>query len=321
VVVTTPAPGGGASATLTFTVNNPAPVLSSISPSTVTVGSGAFSLAATGSSFVQGSVVQVDGSARTTHFVNSTQITADLLAGDDSATGTHTITVFNPTPGGGTSGGTTLTVASQPNPVPVLSTLSPCGKVAGAAAFTLTINGASFVPGATATFNGAAVPVTFVSASQVTAAIPQSSVATAPSNDSVQVVVSNPSPGGGASGPAYFGIASKVSTLSGNVQNLFTLNCATGSCHVTGSTTAPMSLESGKSFAALVGVISSEIGCAPTLRVLSCGALRSQSTLIDKIYASASSPACSGNPMPKGAPLTATELKTILDWVAQGAPP
>jgi nitrite reductase/ring-hydroxylating ferredoxin subunit len=134
VVVTTPAPGGGASATLTFTVNNPAPVLSSISPSTVTVGSGAFSLAATGSSFVQGSVVQVDGSARTTHFVNSTQITADLLAGDDSATGTHTITVFNPTPGGGTSGGTTLTVASQPNPVPVLSTLSPCGKVAGAPA-------------------------------------------------------------------------------------------------------------------------------------------------------------------------------------------
>ncbi|MCP3136349.1 hypothetical protein [Pyxidicoccus xibeiensis] len=52
-----------------------------------------------------------------------------------------------------------------------------------------------------------------------------------------------------------------------------------------------------------------------------CGPLRSQSVLIDKVLATNASPACSGAPMPKGQPLTAAEKQTLIDWVAQGAPP
>jgi cytochrome c551/c552 len=48
--------------------------------------------------------------------------------------------------------------------------------------------------------------------------------------------------------------------------------------------------------------------------------LRSQSVLIDKIRATSTSPACSGAPMPKGAPLSAADKQRIIDWVAQGAP-
>ena len=317
VAVTNPSPGGGTSGTVTFTVNNPAPTLSSISPTTVVTGSGAFTLTVNGGGFVSSSAVQLDGGALVTTFVNTAQLTAAVPSTADASSGTHTLTVVSPSPGGGTSGGATLTVSASANPVPVVSTLSPCGLVAGAGSFTLTLNGASFVSGATATFNGAAVTVTFVSSSKLTAAIPSTLVATPPSGDAAPVVVTNPGPGGGPSSTVYFGVASKASALSANVQPIFTAGCATNGCHTT-SGTAPMSLESGLSFGSLVGVTST--GCVPTLRVLACGPLRAQSVLVDKILATSSSPACSGNPMPKGSPLSTSEKQIIIDWVAQGAP-
>jgi len=318
VEVVTPAPGGGTSATQSFAVNNPAPAITSIFPSAATVGSGAFSLSVAGTGFVPSSAVLLDGSGRTTHYVNSTQVTADILAGDDAAIGTHTVSVVNPGPGGGTSGGATLTVASQPNPTPTISSLSPCGAVAGAAAFTLTVNGTGFATGVSATFAGSAVTATLVSANQVTAAIPAALVASAPAGNAAAVVLTNLGPGGGASNTAYFGIAGKSSTLAANVQPVFTASCLGGGCHITGSA-APMSLESGKAYGTLVGVTSS--GCPATLRVLACGPLRSQSTLVDKILATGANPACSGSAMPKAAPLSAAEKQAIIDWVAQGAPP
>jgi hypothetical protein len=320
VVVDSPSPGGGTSTSLDFPVRNPKPSITSISPSTVTVGSGAFSLTVDGSGFVSSSVVQVDGSARTTYFVTANQLTADLPAGDDAIVTGHTISVVNPTPGGGTSTGVTLTVASQPNPVPTITTLSPCGKVAGSGSFSLTINGTDFVPTATATFNGAALAVNYVSATQLTATVGAAAIATAPSNDAMPVIVTNPAPGGGSSNTAYFGVASQSSTLGSNVQPIFTASCATVMCHVTGGT-APMSLESGKAFASLVGVASAAVGCSPSLRVLECGPLRSQSVLADKILATTVSPPCAGTAMPKGMPLAAAKQKLIIDWIAQGAPP
>ena len=44
MVVTNPAPGGGASSALNFTVNNPAPTLTSLSPASATAGAGAQTL-------------------------------------------------------------------------------------------------------------------------------------------------------------------------------------------------------------------------------------------------------------------------------------
>src|SRR5207247_5989726 len=103
VTVFSPTPGGGPSGASTFTINNPVPTLSSISPSSAVAGSAAFTLTATGTNFNSSSVVRWNGADRTTTFVSSIQLQAQILAGDIATAGTAPSTVFNPTPGGGTS--------------------------------------------------------------------------------------------------------------------------------------------------------------------------------------------------------------------------
>jgi len=67
----------------TFTINqdgaatsNPVPEITSLSPTGVTAGSGAFTLTVNGSGFINGSVVNFNGNARTTTYVSATQLTA-----------------------------------------------------------------------------------------------------------------------------------------------------------------------------------------------------------------------------------------------------
>ncbi|MCL5256307.1 MAG: Ig-like domain-containing protein [Chloroflexi bacterium] len=95
--------GSATSNAATLTVNNPAPVLSTIDPATAQAGDGGFTLTVTGSGFLSGSVVRWNGADLTTTFVNSTQLTASVPAANIASAGTAEITVFNPTPGGGSS--------------------------------------------------------------------------------------------------------------------------------------------------------------------------------------------------------------------------
>src|SRR6266702_7969641 len=110
VVVSNSPPGGGTSAARTLAVLNPAPSISSISPSIVLALGSSFTVTVNGSGFVGGSVVNVNGSPRPTTFVSSTKLTVQVSNTDILTLGTRTITVFNPTPGGGTSNSATLTV-------------------------------------------------------------------------------------------------------------------------------------------------------------------------------------------------------------------
>src|SRR5450759_3833593 len=92
----------------------PVPTTTSLSPTSKTAGQGAFTLTVNGTNFVSGlSVVRWNGADRTTTYVNSTQLTAAITAADIASTGTASVTVFNPTPGGGTSNAQTFTV-NQP---------------------------------------------------------------------------------------------------------------------------------------------------------------------------------------------------------------
>ncbi|MDP2648094.1 MAG: fibronectin type III domain-containing protein, partial [Candidatus Yanofskybacteria bacterium] len=100
----------------TVTINNPLPVLSNISPESKIAGSAEFTLTVNGSNYVSNSVVEFVGSGRTTVFINSTQLTATILASDIVVDGTFSITVTNPAPGGGTSNGSPFTVAPTPPP-------------------------------------------------------------------------------------------------------------------------------------------------------------------------------------------------------------
>ena len=119
-VTNAPPPPGGSTATLTngFTVNNPVPTITSISPTSKTVGDAGFSLTVNGTNFTSDSVVRFNGSDQATTFVSSTQLTAAILAIDLETAGTFSITVFNPAPGGGTSSARIFTVN---NPAPTLA--------------------------------------------------------------------------------------------------------------------------------------------------------------------------------------------------------
>ena len=93
---------------------HPSPTTVSISPTVVAAGGAGFSLLVNGTGFDGASVVRIGGTDRTTTFVSSTQLSVNILASDISSAGTRSITVFNPTPGGGTSNAQTLTVSSAP---------------------------------------------------------------------------------------------------------------------------------------------------------------------------------------------------------------
>jgi len=94
----------------TVTVNNLLPTTTSISPNSKNVGDAGFTMTVTGTNFVSGSEVRFDGAYRTTTYVSNTSLNATIPASDMLTSGTYSITVFNPTPGGGTSNPQTFTV-------------------------------------------------------------------------------------------------------------------------------------------------------------------------------------------------------------------
>jgi trimeric autotransporter adhesin len=101
--------------------------------------------------------------------------------------------------GGGSKTPTPTPVPS--NPQPSVISLSPSSVTAGAAAFSLTVNGSSFINSSTVLWNGAARPTTYNSATSLTAAITAADVDTGADNS---VTVSTPGPGGGTSTANHF---------------------------------------------------------------------------------------------------------------------
>lgn len=105
---------------------NPAPLVATLSPSGAGAGSGAFTLTVNGSGFTAASEVRWDGAPRPTTFVSGTQLRASIGAADVAAVRTAQLTVFSPSPGGGTSAALPFTIS----PPPVL-TVSATSATAG----------------------------------------------------------------------------------------------------------------------------------------------------------------------------------------------
>jgi hypothetical protein len=178
----------------------PVPVASNLSPAVAIAGSPTLTLTVTGSGFAPASVVRWNGADRITTVVSATQLTATITAADLASARTVPVTVFTPTPGGGTSNKLTFTVTAAPA-APTLSSLSPTGATAGSAALTLTVNGKRFVASSVVRWNGSDRMTTFVSASQIRATITAGDLATA---RAVPVTVFTPAPGGGTSSVKSF---------------------------------------------------------------------------------------------------------------------
>jgi 6-phosphogluconolactonase (cycloisomerase 2 family) len=119
--------------------------------------------------------------------------------------------------GGGTASTVNPTQTPNPNlnPVPTISTISPNSAVVCGAAFTLTINGTNFIAASMVNFGGPAPTTTFVSSTQLTAAIPAASIA---STGTMAVTVTNPAPGGGSSNSLTFTIT--TGTVAVNPQSI-----------------------------------------------------------------------------------------------------
>jgi len=163
--------GGVISNSLPFAIVA-APTISSLDPNTITAGSPAFTMTVHGSGFASGASVKWNGTALGTVFVSATQLTATVLASDVASPGTDHVTV---TSGGVTSNSMNFTVVSGP----AITSLNPSTATAGGTAFTLTVTGTGFRSGAVVDWNTTALTTSFSSATQLTASVPASLIATA----------------------------------------------------------------------------------------------------------------------------------------------
>jgi len=98
---------------------------------------------------------------------------------------------------------------APPNPVPIISWISPPSTAPAGPGLTLTVVGSGFVAGSIVQLNGAELSTTFLSADQLTAAISATVIA---SEGTAFVTVLNPGPGGGVSNTAFLSIT--VSTTA-----------------------------------------------------------------------------------------------------------
>ncbi|MBI3650153.1 MAG: IPT/TIG domain-containing protein [Acidobacteria bacterium] len=160
-----------------FIYNNPAPTVSSISPSSGPLGGGT-SVTITGNGFLSGATVTFGGAGATgVTVVSSTAITATTPA---HTAGAVNVVVTNTDTQSGT-----LTNGYTYNTAPSVTAISPTsGPVGGGT--TVTITGTGFIAGATVTLGGAAATsVTVVSSTSITATTPPHAAG------AVNVVVTN----------------------------------------------------------------------------------------------------------------------------------
>jgi RHS repeat-associated protein len=209
VRVTNPAPEGGTSNGVAFNVENPIPVISAIDPASALAGGPSLSVTIYGSGFVPEIVGSCNAQSRPTIYISASEIRIELTTGDLSQGGSLSLSVSNPTPGGGTSNAMTFLV---PNPLPVLTLINPNTIKAGSPGFNLSLNGSGFVPGSSVLFNNHPLPASFIDSTHLEAQVPATAIAQA---GSFSVTVQNPSPGGGTSQSLTF-----IVTPASNVQPL-----------------------------------------------------------------------------------------------------
>ncbi len=117
ISVNCPMSAGFVSNALPFSVQNPVPIVTSLSSSAVVAGAPSLYLSIEGTNFSQNSTVLVNGTPQTNTFPsnNGTQISLMIGPADLAKPGNVQITVSNPAPGGGTSAPLTIKVLSAAN--------------------------------------------------------------------------------------------------------------------------------------------------------------------------------------------------------------
>ena len=117
----------------------PVPILASVSPATAYAGGPAYTIQLTGSGFTSASTVLIGGNPRTTTYVSSTSLTAQVLASDIATTGQFNVQVTTPAPGGGTSNYLEVLIEPAPQTPPAVTVTPSATSVTTAQAFNVTV--------------------------------------------------------------------------------------------------------------------------------------------------------------------------------------
>jgi len=235
VSVRNPPPGGGESDPLYFGVENPVPLVTGTSPGGVVVGSDT-DLSVLGSGFVQRAVVVIEGSRLTPQSVSGTRLTVRLPAQLAVSGATLSLSVENPSPGGGTSSPVDIVVWERS---PYIEALSPRNVFAGSPDFLLTIYGWDFDPDATVTWNGEPRAATVVNDQVIELVV---SAADVVSERTVDILVANP----GAEGPALAQFrVGRVPIANGFVLGARPSGWEFVMAHIDGSESTPITVPEG----------------------------------------------------------------------------
>ncbi len=212
--------------------------LSSLSPSSAFAGGSGFTLTVAGYGFNGSSIIQWNGTARTTTYIDSGHLSTLISSSDVFAVGNFQVTVFTPSVGTSNALVFVVSFSNSTSPVPALTSLSPATATAGSPAFVLTVNGSNFVSDSMVSWNGALRTTTFMSTSQLLASIVAADVQ---NSGTVAVVVTSPAPGGGASNAIAFSVTVTGSTTGGAT----TSGATTGGGTTAGGTTGGATTGSG----------------------------------------------------------------------------
>ncbi len=229
VVASNQGPGGGTSNALRFTVNNPLPVISSLSVTKALLNSEELLLDIVGSGFVSGVTVNFGTVSLTPTAANPTQVSVRVPKELLAKSGIVSVSAANVTPGGGVSNSLAFTVE---NPVPTLTSISLDNIVAGTGDFALTLTGTNFVESSTVGFGNAGLVPSASSPTEMTVTVPASAVQ---DGGVYPVLVSNQGPGGGASNALSFTVNNPAPTLTALSQQTVLLNSQAFTLQVTGT--------------------------------------------------------------------------------------
>jgi len=209
-----------------------------VTPASASAGAASLAIDVKGSGFVAASTLQWNGAALSTTYISATELSANLPASDLVNGTTAEVTVVNTGSGGGTSAAAPFVVT---NPDPSLASINPLSAPAGAGALSLDITGSGFVPSSVVTWNNAPLATTFVSGSEVKAALPAT-------NDAIGVIaavaVSNPTPAGGNSGAINFNVNNPVPAITAITPRSVDAGAAATALAIVGSGFVPSSVVS-----------------------------------------------------------------------------
>jgi hypothetical protein len=283
VIVTNASPGGGsATSTGGFSVQNPAPLLSSVTPASGQLGQ-SLNVELFGSDFL-GSASSVDfgtGVAVNSTSIDSTgnHITANISIASTAVSGYRIVKVTNIGPGGGVASlanGFTVT-----NPVPTLVSVTPNEGGKGQT-LNLTLAGTNFITGTSSVVLGVGVTVNSVTVKSATSILVNISISPSAVIGARSLTVTNAPPGGGSTTLSFvFNVVNATPTISSIVPSTGTRGSLL-SAKITGSnfSTPGTTLDLGTGVSIVSVVIASPTQMTADIVIASDAALGSRTVTV-----------------------------------------